>query len=145
MSLRVVQPCPKRWDDLHPAQDGRYCGACDRTVVDIERLTAAEVGDLLASGEKLCARLAVLPDGSPLTRDHPRSPLRPAWVGRGLAAAVAASALACSPPAEPAAEAPPAEETAAETCTRPAPDRPEELRPLTEEEIEMLRMLGYVS
>lgn len=91
--IRVSSPCPMRWESLIPVAGGRHCDACRKTVIDVERLTSAEVEALVESGEPACVRVATLPDGSVLTRDHPRAPRRAAaWAG----AAIAVSALACS-------------------------------------------------
>jgi len=82
-----------RWEALVPIAGGRHCSACRKTVIDVERLTSAEVDALVESGEPACVRVATLPDGSVLTRDHPRAPRRAtAWAG----VALAASAISCS-------------------------------------------------
>lgn len=91
--IRVSSPCPKRWESLIPVVGGRHCAACRKTVIDVERLTSAEVAALVESGERACVRVATLPDGSVLTRDHPRAARRvAAWAG----AALAVSTFACS-------------------------------------------------
>lgn len=91
--IRVSSPCPMRWESLIPVAGGRHCAACRKTVVDVEGLTSAEVAALVESGERACVRVATLPDGSVLTRDHPRAARRvAAWAG----AALAVSTFACS-------------------------------------------------
>jgi hypothetical protein len=91
--IRVTSPCAMRWEALTPVPGGRHCAACQKTVIDVERLSTAELDALVDSGERACVRMATLPDGSVLTRDHPRAPRRAAaWAG----AALAASTFACA-------------------------------------------------
>lgn len=91
--IRVANPCPMRWESLIPVEGGRHCEACRKTVIDVERLSSAELEALVDSGERACVRIATLPDGSVLTRDHPRPPRR---VGAWAGAALAASTFACA-------------------------------------------------
>lgn len=142
-TLRVVNPCPKRWLDLAPANGGRYCDSCERHVVDVEQLTRAELEALLEAGDPFCARIAILPNGEALTRDHPRCPLRRWSPSPGLAAVIAATSLACSPAPHGEADEEPCD-VAPQAVQKEEP--PEAARPvrLTEEQIESLRALGYV-
>lgn len=91
--LRVTSPCPMRWEALPPVDGGRHCDVCRKTVIDVERLSSAELDALVESSERACVRVTTFADGTVLTRDHPRVPRRTAaWAG----AAFAASTLACS-------------------------------------------------
>lgn len=116
-------------------------------------LTDEQLGALLERIPKLCLRLALLPDGTPLTRERYRLYADPR-PSRILALALAAVGMACD-----GAELPPSatlavhEEESAEVealvaCTTPVP--PEKIAKiagtaeLTPEIIEALSQLGYV-
>jgi len=141
-ALRIAQPCPKRWSELSPAEGGRSCSTCERHVVDVEASTSDELAALVDSGELGCVRIATLADGSVLTRDHPRSPRFTGRRAGSLAAAAATAALGCA--ADAPIEAP---EAPLEVQGEHAQAQPPEsaLEALSEDELEMLRSLGYGS
>ncbi|MCR9096162.1 MAG: hypothetical protein NXI30_18200 [bacterium] len=90
--LRISRPCPVDWAAEGRDPGGSFCGHCRKTVHDVEAMSGAEVETLLDSAEEVCVRLARLPDGTILARDHPLARRSAAVAG----AALAASALACS-------------------------------------------------
>ena len=90
--LRISRPCPIDWTAEGRDPGGSFCDRCRKTVHDVEAMSGAEVETLLDSAEEVCVRLARLPDGTILTRDHPLARRSAAVAG----AALAASALACS-------------------------------------------------
>lgn len=53
----VPLPCHAAWDDMIPDQGGRFCGACQKTVIDFTAMSDQEVLALLASSRTtICGR-----------------------------------------------------------------------------------------
>ncbi|MGL4550509.1 MAG: hypothetical protein ACRC33_04930 [Gemmataceae bacterium] len=70
--IRIASPCSARWDDMAGDVRARHCGACDRTVYDLSRLTAGQAADLIREKEgSLCVRLFRRADGRVLTANCP--------------------------------------------------------------------------
>jgi hypothetical protein len=42
-SFAVTSPCHEDWDAMHEAQKGRFCAACQKTVVNFSEMTDAEI------------------------------------------------------------------------------------------------------
>lgn len=89
----VLNPCSNRWRDLEPRVNGRYCGECDKVVLDFTRLTRKQATQLVRNAtERVCARIVVDEHGEPLHRIEPKRTAN-------AAAALAAGSLlaaACS-------------------------------------------------
>jgi hypothetical protein len=98
LSIRVASPCSERWADMRPRGDGRHCERCEKTVVDLSRMTRGQAEALVRSrtGE-LCVRIAEDDRGQLVFRAEPkRLPVLGPMALAGLLAACA------SPPsAEP--------------------------------------------
>lgn len=43
MQIHIPQPCSESWDQMAPRANGRYCSACEKTVVDFTRMSDAEL------------------------------------------------------------------------------------------------------
>jgi len=107
--LSIPTPCSADWNDLVGDGRRRYCEQCDRNVYDFSKMTATEVGALLATLQgRVCARITWRKDGSLLTEDPlPRLP-----VARRRAAPFASVAvttlitITASPAGRPPAQAP---------------------------------------
>ena len=41
--LQIAEPCHENWDNMSAAQQGRFCGSCQKTVVDFSRMTDDQV------------------------------------------------------------------------------------------------------
>jgi len=56
--LSVPKPCNENWDAMTPDAKGRFCGLCEKTVVDFTGMPGTEIsGYLLANaGKKVCGR-----------------------------------------------------------------------------------------
>ena len=53
----VPLPCHAAWDDMIPDQGGRFCGSCQKTVIDFTAMSDQEVLALLASSRTtICGR-----------------------------------------------------------------------------------------
>lgn len=43
LSIHIPKPCHESWDAMTPAQQGRFCQSCAKTVVDFSMMTDSEV------------------------------------------------------------------------------------------------------
>ena len=61
LQLRIPTPCSEDWTRMQPAEIGRYCQSCCKTVVDFTEMSDAEIIRLLSqAGPHICGRL--MPD-----------------------------------------------------------------------------------
>jgi hypothetical protein len=67
--LRLSFRCDQRWADLEARPGGRFCGRCERLVVDLTRLTRREARE--RSREGGCFRLRVDERGEAVFRPEP--------------------------------------------------------------------------
>ncbi|HYH16689.1 MAG TPA: T9SS type A sorting domain-containing protein [Flavisolibacter sp.] len=44
-NLSVPKPCHENWNQMTPGEKGRFCGACQKTVVDFTHMTDRELAD----------------------------------------------------------------------------------------------------
>ena len=63
MHLRILNPCPMKWDDLEGDGALRGCEKCHKNVVDLTGLTepdaVAYVRAAVARGQRICGRAEV--------------------------------------------------------------------------------------
>jgi hypothetical protein len=86
--ITIPEPCSESWEAMTPADKGRFCAACQKTVIDLSVMTDAEIYTLLNNAAAgLCGRA----HRSQL--DHVYSPADPKH-GTGFAGRVAACLLA---------------------------------------------------
>lgn len=77
--LKVGSACEAAWEGMTEGERGRFCPACQRDVLDFERMTEAEIrGHIEASGGKLCARLTRRAGALVTAPMPPISPMPPA-------------------------------------------------------------------
>src|SRR3954469_18245272 len=68
--MRPAPPCSARWEEMTRDDRARHCGRCDKTVLDLARLTAEDDVALVRAGEgALCFRLFRRADGRVVTAD----------------------------------------------------------------------------
>ncbi len=120
--LPIRFPCPDKNKQLSAVPGQLYCATCDRDVIELDRLTAAEVRKLKKraySGERICVRYRV--DGDGLIQLRPSPPIRPLGAvaaAAGLAAMIAGGgAQADSSVPAPVAKAPCARSAGAKTAS----------------------------
>jgi TonB family protein len=55
-NISVPNPCQEKWDGMQPQENGRYCGSCQKIVIDFTHKTEQEIIDHIAanSGKKMC-------------------------------------------------------------------------------------------
>ena len=102
--IRIPEPCHEDWGAMHPEGKRRFCDVCTKHVHDLSAMTHAQASDLLRSGDDVCVRFAMRPDGEVVHR--PEVAHRFARPGAGgllggvrrlAAVVVGATALAASP------------------------------------------------
>ncbi len=54
--LSIPKPCPANWDQMSPAGNGKYCGSCEKIVVDFTEMTDADIKNYFQQhiGQKTC-------------------------------------------------------------------------------------------
>lgn len=59
LHLNIPQPCHENWDKMTPSQQGRFCSACAKEVVDFTTMSDTEVLHyfLDKKNEKVCGRM----------------------------------------------------------------------------------------
>jgi hypothetical protein len=57
--LRVNNPCHENWDNMSPAEQGKFCGVCETEVVDFVAMSDEQVEQFFANyqGGHLCGRI----------------------------------------------------------------------------------------
>lgn len=92
LKVSLPTPCSESWDDMAPRGCNRHCASCDTLIHDLSLMTVDETQALLDSGEEVCVRAAVRPDGTIRTATWRTSRSRRivATVGASLSLATAA-------------------------------------------------------
>ena len=54
MAFKILQPCSRSWSSLEGEGSVRYCGECGRDVYELIDHTDSQIGDLLATGKRVC-------------------------------------------------------------------------------------------
>lgn len=59
IQLNIAEPCHENWQNMTPQQQGRYCGSCQKTVVDFTMMSDQEVLNyFLKADHNVCGRFA---------------------------------------------------------------------------------------
>jgi len=56
MKIELENNCHQNWDRMSPAEGGRFCNQCNKTVIDFSGLSHQEILARLSTGTKLCGR-----------------------------------------------------------------------------------------
>ncbi|MVM31896.1 hypothetical protein GO755_17740 [Spirosoma sp. HMF4905] len=57
LTIQIPQACHEGWDEMQPTERGRFCGSCQKTVVDYTKFTDQELVKLLSKApETSCGR-----------------------------------------------------------------------------------------
>ncbi|MBX3273763.1 MAG: hypothetical protein KF729_26095 [Sandaracinaceae bacterium] len=107
MRIEIITPCEEPWESMEPRDGGRYCGRCEKVVLDLSVLSRAQaeakLRALRAAGAKdACVQLAVDRFGDAVfSRPPPRR--APHWAaGLVLVSALSAGCRGEDAPSEPA-------------------------------------------
>lgn len=88
--IHLRKPCTENWEAMLPAEQGRFCLHCQKTVIDFTQKSEAEILTFLANaGGSTCGR--VYEDQVWLPQQE-RQPLLSRWKAIGLAAFLTVSA-----------------------------------------------------
>ncbi|MBK6635691.1 MAG: carboxypeptidase-like regulatory domain-containing protein [Chitinophagaceae bacterium] len=76
IQLSIPEPCHQSWHQMTPAEQGRYCNACAKVVVDFSMMTDTEVLNYFTTSdhEKVCGR--ALPSQLDRTIMRPKVPAK---------------------------------------------------------------------
>ncbi len=68
-SISIPKPCHEDWNQMTPEQKGRFCGVCNKTVVDFTNKTTTEVDQIIdeKKSEKICGRFNSTQIAGPVT------------------------------------------------------------------------------
>ena len=95
MRFEITDPCEEPWDSMEPRDGGRYCGRCDKVVIDLSVLSRAQAEAKIAAidADEACVRLAVDRFGDAVFQRPPPS-RAPHWAAE-LVLVSALSAAGC--------------------------------------------------
>ena len=72
IQLGIPTPCHENWSDMQPAEKGRHCAACAKTVIDFTAMSDTEIIRYMSqAGHNVCGRL------TPGQMNRPLIPLTP--------------------------------------------------------------------
>lgn len=57
--IEIPTPCHEDWDKMTPESKGRFCGSCEKIVIDFTGMSAQEIGETLNKQKNVCGRFAV--------------------------------------------------------------------------------------
>ncbi len=66
--IHIANPCHEDWEQMQGDSASRFCAHCSRSVQNLSEMTAAEVRDIVESGESVCVRMRRRADGTIVTR-----------------------------------------------------------------------------
>jgi len=55
IQLNIPKPCHENWNAMSPKEQGRYCGSCQKTVVDFSVMSDKEIVDYFRKPLTMCA------------------------------------------------------------------------------------------
>ena len=68
--VSIAKPCTENWSKMTPSEKGRFCGQCNKEVIDFTKMTSDQVVDSLTnkSGQKICGLFRNEQLGKPKTK-----------------------------------------------------------------------------
>lgn len=56
--IQIKEPCHANWQEMTPTESGKYCGACEKVVVDFSKMSDAEIKNYFTeyASQKTCGR-----------------------------------------------------------------------------------------
>jgi hypothetical protein len=59
IQLQIPEPCHEKWHNMTPEEQGRFCGSCQKTVVDFTLMSDKEILDHISkAGQHVCGRFS---------------------------------------------------------------------------------------
>src|SRR5689334_19624498 len=66
IQIRIPEPCHENWHNMTPTEQGRFCGSCQKTVVDFTLMTDNELLNYFSkTSQHTCGRFS----GDQLNKD----------------------------------------------------------------------------
>jgi hypothetical protein len=56
LQITIPSPCHEKWQDMTPAEKGRFCASCQRVVHDFTRSSDREIASVLTKESNACGR-----------------------------------------------------------------------------------------
>ena len=58
-SIKIPEPCHEGWDSMTPKDKGRFCGSCNKTVVDFTKMDTYQIQDFLQENKdkRICGHI----------------------------------------------------------------------------------------
>ncbi len=58
MKISIPEPCHENWGAMTPNEQGRFCGSCQKTVIDFTHFSAEDIQNYFTKhyGQKVCGR-----------------------------------------------------------------------------------------
>jgi len=81
IQLRIQNPCSERWEQMTPEEQGRFCAACQKTVIDFSSMSDSEILRALPTGHGAgtCGRFLPGQLGRSLLPEPALKPRRLGW------------------------------------------------------------------
>lgn len=56
--IQIKNPCDANWQEMTPAESGKYCGACEKVVIDFSKMNDAQIKQYFTeyATQKICGR-----------------------------------------------------------------------------------------
>lgn len=83
IQLSIASPCHENWDNMTPADKGRFCASCQKRVVDFTRSSDREILEAIKTGGQACGRFRASQLNRDLVAPQEKSRL---WATAGAAA-----------------------------------------------------------
>lgn len=81
IKVSVPQPCSQSWDSMSPEGAGRFCGSCNKVVVDFTRLSDNQIVEILSdTSRKYCGHFNTTQLDRIMVAEKPATYLLPAMV-----------------------------------------------------------------
>lgn len=59
LTLNIAEPCHENWQNMTPQEQGRFCGSCQKIVVDFSLMTDKEILDYFSkASQHVCGRFS---------------------------------------------------------------------------------------
>lgn len=55
--LSIPEPCHENWDAMTPADKGRICASCQKTVIDFTNMSDRQIAEFFKASHSVCGRL----------------------------------------------------------------------------------------
>ena len=56
INISIPKPCHENWEAMTPAEKGRFCSACSKTVLDFTKASDREIVNYLSNNKNTCGR-----------------------------------------------------------------------------------------